>query len=42
MRRRHIDKIYNPKKVEDKWYDFWLKKNYFAAKPAKEKKSYGI
>jgi valyl-tRNA synthetase len=42
MRKRHIDKIYNPKKVEDKWYDFWQKKNYFAANPNKEKKPYVI
>jgi valyl-tRNA synthetase len=42
MRKRHIDKIYNPKKVEDKWYDFWQKENYFAASPNKDKKSYVI
>ncbi|MCK4753662.1 MAG: class I tRNA ligase family protein, partial [Calditrichia bacterium] len=42
MRNRQIDKIYDPKKVEDKWYDFWLKKNYFAASPNKDKKPYVI
>ncbi|MCK4558299.1 MAG: valine--tRNA ligase [Calditrichia bacterium] len=42
MRNCQIDKIYDPKKVEDKWYDFWLKKNYFAASPNKDKKPYVI
>ena len=42
MIKRQIDKIYNPKKVEDKWYDYWLKKNYFAAHPNKDKKPYVI
>jgi len=42
MRKRHIDKVYNPKKVEDKWYDFWQKENYFAASPHKDKKAYVI
>ncbi len=42
MSQLQIDKIYDPKKVEDKWYDFWLEKNYFAASPNKEKKPYTI
>ncbi len=37
-----IPKIYNPKAVEDKWYQLWLDKNYFAAKPNTEKKPYVI
>lgn len=42
MSTTHIDKIYDPKKVEDKWYDFWIKKDYFAANPDKSKKPYVI
>jgi len=42
MNQLQIDKIYDPKKVEDKWYDFWLGKNYFAANPNNEKKPYVI
>jgi len=28
-----IPKIYDPQNIEDKWYDFWLKNNFFAANP---------
>ena len=42
MNQKQIDKIYNPKKVEDKWYDFWLTQNYFSARPNKDKKPYVI
>ena len=37
-----IPKVYNPKTVEDKWYQFWLDKKYFAAKPNPAKKPYVI
>ena len=37
-----IPKIYDPKNIEDKWYDFWLKNNFFAANPEPGKKSYVI
>jgi valyl-tRNA synthetase len=37
-----IAKIYNPKSVEDKWYQFWIDKNYFKANPDKRKKPYTI
>jgi valyl-tRNA synthetase len=30
-----IPKAYEPQSVEDKWYDFWLKQNCFAADPAR-------
>ena len=38
MGRAGLEKIYNPKEVEDKLYNFWLERNYFhgqinAAKP---------
>ncbi len=26
-----LDKSYDPKKVENKWYDFWMEKDYFTA-----------
>ena len=28
-----IPKTYQPNQVEDKWYDHWLKKEYFFSKP---------
>ena len=28
-----IDKIYDPKKVEDRWYSHWMEKGYFHSKP---------
>ena len=42
MSKNQIEKIYDPNRVEDKWYDFWLEKNYFAAHPNKQKKPYVI
>ncbi len=37
-----IPKVYDPKNVEDKWYDFWLKNEFFSASPNKNKKPYVI
>ncbi len=37
-----IPKIYDPQNIEDKWYDFWLNNNYFAANPNPDKKPYVI
>ena len=37
-----ISKIYDPKIVEDKWYDIWLEKRYFSAKVNKSKIPYVI
>lgn len=37
-----IAKIYDPKKTENKWYDFWLKKKYFHADANSSKKPYTI
>jgi valyl-tRNA synthetase len=31
MSSRELPKTYEPKSVEEKWYDFWLSKNYFHA-----------
>lgn len=32
---------YNPSKVEDKWYDYWMKNNYFHSEP-NDKEAYTI
>ncbi len=39
---KEMAKAYNPKEVEDKIYDFWLKGNYFHAQVDKDKKPYTI
>lgn len=37
-----LSKQYNPKEVEDKWYNFWLEKKFFAAKVNPAKKPFAI
>ncbi len=37
-----MDKVYNPKSVEDKWYKFWEENNLFRAKVRKDKKPFSI
>ena len=37
-----MPKAYDPKKVEDKWYQFWLKNNYFRAEINPKKKPFTI
>ncbi len=37
-----IEKIYNPKNVENKWYQDWLNKGYFKARVNPQKKAYTI
>jgi len=37
-----ISKIYDPKIVEDKWYETWLEKKYFSAEVNESKKPYVI
>ena len=32
-----LDKAYDPNRVEDRIYDFWLKGNYFSARPNPDK-----
>ena len=39
---KELAKSYNPKEVEDKIYDFWLKGRYFHAEVDKDKKPYTI
>jgi valyl-tRNA synthetase len=37
-----IPKAYEPQAVEEKWYQFWLKENCFAADPKSSKPAYSI
>jgi valyl-tRNA synthetase len=37
-----IEKRYNPKNVEKKWYNFWLEKGYFRADSKSDKPAYCI
>ncbi len=37
-----LSKVYDPKKVEGKWYDYWMKKNYFHADLNSSKPPYVI
>lgn len=37
-----MEKTYDPKKIEDSWYEKWQQKGYFHAKIDKEKKPYTI
>jgi valyl-tRNA synthetase len=37
-----LEKSYDPQKVEDKWYRYWLENNYFRADEESEKESYSI
>jgi valyl-tRNA synthetase len=37
-----LEKSYNPKGVEEKWYDFWLAEQYFTADPGSDAQPYSI
>ncbi|MEA1986020.1 MAG: valine--tRNA ligase [Candidatus Marinimicrobia bacterium] len=37
-----LSKVYEPQKVEDKWYSHWVEKNYFHSEPNSKKKPYTI
>src|SRR3989442_5790252 len=37
-----IPKAYEPKAVEERWYDFWLMENCFVADPKSPKPAYSI
>jgi valyl-tRNA synthetase len=37
-----LDKVYDPQKVESRWYEYWLEKRYFHANNQSEKKTYVI
>ena len=32
---RELEKVYEPKAVEDRWYRVWVERGYFHADPAK-------
>ncbi len=37
-----LEKRYDPKEIEKKWYDFWIEKEYFKAESKSDKPSYCI
>jgi valyl-tRNA synthetase len=37
-----LEKVYNPKNVEEKWYQFWLEKGYFTARTDSPKEPFSI
>lgn len=40
--KKELEKVYDPKQVEDKNYRFWMEKGYFHAEPNPQKKPYTI
>ena len=42
MSEKEIAKVYDPKQVEDKWYQYWMERNYFHAEVNHNKKPYSI
>ncbi|MBI5749862.1 MAG: valine--tRNA ligase [Nitrospinae bacterium] len=38
----NLEKVFEPKKIEERWYKFWLEKGYFHADENSDKKSYCI
>ena len=42
MKKSKLDKKYDSSIVEDKWYDYWLSKDYFSANPQSKKEPYTI
>ena len=42
MANKELAKTYDPREVEDRIYDFWVKGNYFHAEPNPDKKPYTI
>ena len=36
------EKVYDPKRVEEKWYSFWLKQGYFRAELSSSKEPFSI
>lgn len=37
-----ISKTYNPKEIEDKWYQYWIENQFFKSKPNPDKEPYTI
>jgi len=42
MHWKDLPKHYNPKLVEDKWYDFWMKGGYFHADAKSNKETFSV
>ena len=42
MPKTDLLKAYDPSKVEDRWYQHWLDKNYFHASASSDKEPYTI
>jgi len=40
--KMNLPTVYDPKAVESKWYEYWLKQKYFHAEVEKDKKPYSI
>ena len=40
--KKELEKVYDPKQVEDRTYRFWLENRYFHAQPNPQKKPYTI
>ena len=37
-----LEKSYNPEGVENKWYEFWLSRNFFSADPGSEAEAFSV
>jgi len=42
MSEKMIEKVYDPKKVESKWYDYWMTHNFFQAEQNHSTTTYSI
>ena len=42
MAQPQLEKVYDPNRVEDKWYQHWLDQNYFHVEPNPQKKPYTV
>jgi len=42
MHLKDLPKHYNPKLVEDRWYDFWMRGGFFHADPKSNKETYSV
>ena len=42
MSEKELAKVYDPKKVEEHWYQYWMDKNYFHGDENSNKKPYSI
>ena len=42
MARKVLDKVYDPKKVENRWYDYWMRHRMFHPDAKSEKKKFTI